>query len=77
MLEVNACRADLPDHYVQAQRLRRALGRQTTALSFIVNRPAEEPGFRLERQEVATGISRYTTHAYAADRPAASATAQG
>ena len=26
-------------------------GRQTTALGFIVNRPADEPGFRLERIE--------------------------
>jgi ribulose-bisphosphate carboxylase small chain len=26
-------------------------GRQTTALAFIVNRPADEPGFRLDRTD--------------------------
>ena len=46
-----------------------ALGRQTTALSFIVQRPANEPGFRLERQEGADRQVRYTLHPYAADRP--------
>ena len=38
-------------------------------LSFIVNRPKDEPGFRLDRQEVGGRRIRYTTHAYAADRP--------
>ena len=32
----------------------------TTALSFIVNRPAHEPGFRLDRQEVADRQVRYS-----------------
>ena len=40
--------------------LRLSLGRQTTALSFIVNRPAHEPGFRLDRQEAADRRIRYT-----------------
>jgi ribulose-bisphosphate carboxylase small chain len=39
-------------------------------LSFIVNRPAEEPGYRLERQEAEGRVVRYTTKPYAADRPA-------
>ena len=47
----------------------RSLGRQTTALSFIVGRPAVEPGFRLERQEKADRQIRYTLHAYATDAP--------
>jgi ribulose-bisphosphate carboxylase small chain len=38
-------------------------------LSFIVNRPANEKGFGLVRQEAAGRNVRYTTHAYAADRP--------
>jgi ribulose-bisphosphate carboxylase small chain len=38
-------------------------------LSFIVQRPPDEPGFRLERQEAADRQIRYTTHPYAADRP--------
>ena len=45
------------------------LGRQTTAFSFIVNRPAEEPGFWLERVEKANRQIGYTTHSYATQRP--------
>jgi ribulose-bisphosphate carboxylase small chain len=39
-------------------------------LSFIVNRPAEEPGFLLERQESVGRNQRYTTKSYATDKPA-------
>ena len=38
--------------------------------SFLVNRPATEPGFRLGRQEASDRQIRYTTHSYATDRPA-------
>jgi ribulose-bisphosphate carboxylase small chain len=40
------------------------------AMSFIVQRPAHEPGFALARQEAAGRQMRYMTHSYAADRPA-------
>lgn len=43
-------------------------GRQTTALQFIVNRPADEPGFPLERQENHDRMLRYTLHPYAAEQ---------
>jgi ribulose-bisphosphate carboxylase small chain len=46
-----------------------SLGRQTTALSFIVGRPQSEPGFRLERQEKADRQIRYSIHSYATDDP--------
>jgi ribulose-bisphosphate carboxylase small chain len=69
MLEVNACRKTFPNHYVKVNGYDRTYGRQTTALSFIVNRPAEEPGFRLERQESHDRVVRYSLHAYATDRP--------
>jgi ribulose-bisphosphate carboxylase small chain len=38
-------------------------------ISFIVNRPAKEDGFRLDRQESVGRNIRYATRAYAADRP--------
>jgi ribulose-bisphosphate carboxylase small chain len=38
-------------------------------LSFLVNRPKDEPGFMLERQERGGRTIAYTTHAYATDRP--------
>ena len=49
-----ACREAHPDHYVKVIAYDASRGRQTTALSFIVNRRAEEPGFRLERTDATT-----------------------
>ncbi|MHA6779817.1 ribulose bisphosphate carboxylase small subunit [Pseudonocardia saturnea] len=70
LMEINACRAAHPNGYVKLNAYDARLGRQTTALSFIVQRPAEEPGFRLERQEGPDRTIRYTTHAYATGSPA-------
>ena len=47
-------------------------GWESLRLSFITDRPEEEPGFALERQEIGGRSVRYTTRAYAADRPAGS-----
>jgi len=69
MREVQACRTAHPNLYIKVVAYDRSLGRQTTALSFIVGRPADEPGFRLERQEKADRQIRYTLHPYAADLP--------
>jgi ribulose-bisphosphate carboxylase small chain len=44
-------------------------GWESQRLSFIVNRPKDEPGFHLERHEVAGRGIRYTTKSYAVDRP--------
>lgn len=65
MRDVNACREAYPNHYVKVVAYDRSLGRQTSAMSFIVNRPAVEPGFRLERQETNDRVVRYTIHSYA------------
>jgi ribulose-bisphosphate carboxylase small chain len=70
MGEVQACRKAKPGHYVKVNGYDRRYGRQTTALSFLVQRPREEPGFRLERQETTDRVVRYTLHSYASDRPA-------
>ena len=69
MHEVTACRDAYPDHYIRLTAYDASLGRQTTALSFLVNRPAHEPGFRLQRQETSDRRISYTLHPYAADRP--------
>ncbi|MYW93988.1 ribulose bisphosphate carboxylase small subunit [Amycolatopsis rubida] len=69
MLEIDACRTAFPNHYVKVNAYDARLGRQTTALSFLVQRPAGEPGFRLDRQETGDRRVQYRTHAYAADRP--------
>jgi ribulose-bisphosphate carboxylase small chain len=46
-----------------------AKGVESVRLSFIVNRPAEEPGFGLIREESAGRRVRYTVRSYAVDRP--------
>ena len=70
MHEVTQCRAAYPGHYIRVSAYDAGLGRQTTALSFIVNRPASEPGFRLDRQEASDRRVRYSLHPYATDQPA-------
>jgi ribulose-bisphosphate carboxylase small chain len=69
MYEVAGCRQAYPNHYIRLNAYDAAVGRQTIALSFIVARPDDEPGFRLDRQELSDRRVRYTTHAYATDRP--------
>jgi ribulose-bisphosphate carboxylase small chain len=69
LLELNSCRSANPNAYVRLNAYDARPGRQTTALSFIVQRPADEPGFQLIRQESADRQTRYTTYAYATDRP--------
>src|SRR5436305_1226124 len=45
--EINACRRAYAQHYIRVGAYDRRKGRQTLALSFIVNRPAhQEPGRR-------------------------------
>ncbi|WP_067685916.1 ribulose bisphosphate carboxylase small subunit [Nocardia jejuensis] len=68
LAEINACRATFPRHYIRVIAYDASYGRQTTALSFLVQRPAEEPGFRLDRTEGADRSQHYGFHAYALDR---------
>lgn len=69
MLEVDSCREAYPRHYVRVGAFDAQLGRQTTALSFLVQRPPDEPGFHLERQEGPDRTTRYSLRSYASDRP--------
>ncbi|MGH3979865.1 MAG: ribulose bisphosphate carboxylase small subunit [Pseudonocardiaceae bacterium] len=68
--EVNACRKAYPRTYIRVNAYDASFGRQTVALSFLVQRPPEEPGFRLERQEANDRVIRYTSYAYATEAPA-------
>lgn len=69
MREVRACREAFPHHYIKVIAYNANRGRQTTALSFIVNRPDEEPGFRLDRTDTHDRVLRYTLHPYATEKP--------
>jgi ribulose-bisphosphate carboxylase small chain len=72
MREVRACREAYPYHYIKVIAYDASYGRQTTALSFIVNRPPHEPGFRLDRTDAHDRVMRYRLHPYATDRPVGS-----
>jgi ribulose-bisphosphate carboxylase small chain len=69
LMEVNECRAAKPNNYVRLNAYDASLGRMTVAFSFIVQRPAEEPGFRLDRTETNDRHIEYTTFAYVTRDP--------
>lgn len=69
LYEVNECRKAYPNHYVKVNAYDSTHGWETTRLSFIVNRPPHEPGYRIDRQEAEDRVIRYTVHPYATDKP--------
>jgi ribulose-bisphosphate carboxylase small chain len=70
MAELAECRKVFGDRYIKINAFDATRGFETVRLSFIVNRPAEEPGFRLVRQEAPGRTVRYTLESYATARPA-------
>lgn len=70
MYEINECRKVFPNHYIRVNGYDRSHGRATTVLSFIVNRPKDEPGFHVERHEHGDRQIKYTIRSYAANKPA-------
>ena len=69
MMELNNCRKTFPTHYIRLMAFDSTRGIESIAMSFIVNRPASEPGFVLERQEVDGRRMRYSVRGYGVDRP--------
>jgi ribulose-bisphosphate carboxylase small chain len=69
MSEVASARATFPDAYIKVNAFDATRGFETVRLSFIVNRPAHEPGFALIREEAAGRAIRYTIRSYAVERP--------
>lgn len=67
--EVNQCRKAFPRHYIRLMAFDATRGVESIVMSFMVNRPASEPGFALERQETVGRSIRYTTRGYGVDRP--------
>ncbi len=68
MEEIRACGAAHPDAYVRVNAFDASRGVESVALSFIVQRPAEEPGFHLQRQEGPDRTQRYSIVSYAVER---------
>jgi ribulose-bisphosphate carboxylase small chain len=71
MVELQACRKTFPNHYIRMMAFDSTRNVETIAMSFIVNRPASEPGFGVARQEINGRSMRYTIHSYATDKPEA------
>ena len=69
MMELQNCRRTFPRHYIRLMAFDSTRGVESIVMSFIVNRPSDEPGFGLRRQEAPGRTIRYTVHSYATDRP--------
>jgi ribulose-bisphosphate carboxylase small chain len=65
LAEVNQCRKTFPQQYIRVIGFDSSHGTESVVLSFIVNRPAHEPGFRQVRSEVHGRTLRYSTEGYA------------
>ena len=65
MFEVAECRKANPTGYIKLNGFDAGRGTESCVLSFIVQRPAYEPGFRLIRQEAQGRKIVYTIEAYA------------
>ena len=68
MLELKSCRETFPNHYIRLMAFDSTHGTESVVLSFIVNRPKDEPGFRLVRTEEPGRTIRYIIEGYAAQR---------
>jgi ribulose-bisphosphate carboxylase small chain len=69
LMEINNCRKTFPQHYVRVTAFDSTQGVESPRMSFIVNRPAKEPGFGLARTEVEGRQVRYRISSYATDKP--------
>ena len=67
--EINACRKTFPNHYVRVTAFDSTQGVESVRMSYLVNRPAKEPGFGLARTEVEGRQVRYRISSYATDKP--------
>jgi ribulose-bisphosphate carboxylase small chain len=68
LYEVNECRRLNPEGYIKLVAFNATRGTESSASSFIVQRPKSEPGFYLERQETEGRNIKYTIHSYSVAR---------
>jgi ribulose-bisphosphate carboxylase small chain len=69
MMEINECRKTFPRHYIRVTAFDSTRGVESPTMSYIVNRPENEPGFVVERQERNGRAMGYTIRSYATDKP--------
>ena len=67
LMELNGCRKLFPRHYIRLMAFDSTRGVESIAMSFIVQRPAQEPGFFVRRTEAPQASGRqlhYTVEGY-------------
>ena len=69
IFELNECRKQFGDRYIRIIAFDSTPGWESIRLSFIANRPKEEPGFNLEREDVKGRSVRYKISSYSAQKP--------
>nr|YP_010196743.1 ribulose-1,5-bisphosphate carboxylase/oxygenase small subunit [Gracilaria cliftonii]UAD84547.1 ribulose-1,5-bisphosphate carboxylase/oxygenase small subunit [Gracilaria cliftonii] len=69
LFEVNSCRKQYPNLYIKLNAFDNTRGTESCVLSFIINRPAYEPGFELVRTEDDSRNQRYSFRSYATAKP--------
>jgi len=69
LMEINNCRKTFPNYYIRVMAFSSVRGVESPTMCYIVNRPKNEPGFGLVRQETNGRNIRYTIHSYATDKP--------
>jgi ribulose-bisphosphate carboxylase small chain len=69
LLEINNCRKTFPNHYIRVIAFDSTKGWESPRMSYIVNRPKNEPGFRLDRIERNGRSQGYSLHSYATEKP--------
>ena len=69
LMEINNCRKTFPSHYIRVTAFDSTRGVESPKMSYIVNRPAKEPGFGLARTEADSRSIRYRISSYATDKP--------
>ena len=71
MMELKECRASQSDKYIKVVAFDSHKGFESLRMSFLVNRPKNEPGFELVRSEGAGRKVQYALRSYATGKPAA------
>jgi len=69
LMEINECRKTFPNYYIRVTAFDSTRGWETPRMSYIVNRPEVEPGFRLVREERNGRCMGYSIVSYASDKP--------
>ena len=64
MYEITECRRVNPEGYIKVNAFDAVIGTESCVMSYIIQRPKEEPGFYLERTEVAGRAIQYTIKSY-------------